>query len=70
MNFDDISRTLLIAAAGVGIGYYIWVVRPKNQEITNPDEIDREQRLALIERELLKQEQRQLMQRNQLSGGF
>lgn len=61
MNFDDISKTLLILGAGVGIGYYIWVMRPKDSEITNPHEIDREERMAMIERALLSQEKKQLL---------
>jgi hypothetical protein len=62
MNTEDISKTLLLLGAGVGIGYYIWVMRPKNAEITNPDQIDREERMAMIEGALLNREKRQLMQ--------
>jgi hypothetical protein len=68
MTFEDLSKTLFMVGAGVGIGYYLWVVKSKNSEITNPDEIDMEERMAAIEKAIASKEKRQLVAAGILNG--
>jgi hypothetical protein len=64
MDFENISKSLVLMAAGGALVYYFTVMKPKKEgEIVNPDDIDNEQTYRLIENSLRQREQQELSRR-------